>query len=196
MSGLCECGCGQQAPLARKTDNRDGRRKGEALRFVRGHENVGRRGKNHGSWKGGRVMMGGYVYVHRPEHPHASARGYVAEHVLVASRVLGKQLPPGAEVHHVNGDKTDNRTANLVICESKGYHRMLHERAEALRVYGNPNWRKCTFCKHYGDPASGDMYVRQNARKAYHRECERKNQRERAAVLRELRRRGIDPRQD
>ena len=34
---LCECGCGHPAPIAKKTDRRDGVRKGEPLRFISGH---------------------------------------------------------------------------------------------------------------------------------------------------------------
>lgn len=38
---LCECGCGQSAPLARKANNRLGYVKGQSMRFIQGH---GRRG--------------------------------------------------------------------------------------------------------------------------------------------------------
>jgi hypothetical protein len=34
---LCECGCGEPAPLAQKTSARDGWKKGEPLRFLVGH---------------------------------------------------------------------------------------------------------------------------------------------------------------
>lgn len=36
-SGLCQCGCGQQTPLAKYTDPRDGSTKGEPLRFITNH---------------------------------------------------------------------------------------------------------------------------------------------------------------
>jgi hypothetical protein len=35
--GLCECGCGQPAPLAKRTDRRQGTVKGEPQRYIRGH---------------------------------------------------------------------------------------------------------------------------------------------------------------
>jgi hypothetical protein len=35
--GLCECGCGQTTPLAKKTDARKGYRKGEHTRYCPGH---------------------------------------------------------------------------------------------------------------------------------------------------------------
>jgi hypothetical protein len=37
---LCECGCGKPAPIAKYTDRGKGWRKGEAVRFIRGHANV------------------------------------------------------------------------------------------------------------------------------------------------------------
>ena len=34
---LCECGCGERAPLAQKTNSRKGEVRGEPLRFIAGH---------------------------------------------------------------------------------------------------------------------------------------------------------------
>ena len=56
------------------------------------------------------------------------------EHRAVAERVLGKPLPPGAEIHHVNESKLDNRPENLVICQDHAYHALLHSRLAALRA--------------------------------------------------------------
>jgi hypothetical protein len=39
FSGLCECGCGSPAPLARKTSTERGWVKGEPIRFIHGHQN-------------------------------------------------------------------------------------------------------------------------------------------------------------
>jgi len=42
MDGMCECGCGEPAPIARRTDSRCGIVKGQPQRFILGHANRGR----------------------------------------------------------------------------------------------------------------------------------------------------------
>lgn len=74
------------------------------------------------------------------------------EHIEVAERALGKPLPGGAQVHHVNEIKTDNRGCNLVICPSRAYHILLHYRTKAYDACGHADWCKCTYCKQYDDP--------------------------------------------
>lgn len=56
------------------------------------------------------------------------------EHIVVAERVLGRRLPSGAVVHHVNLDTHDNRPCNLVICPNEAYHRLLHKRLRDHRA--------------------------------------------------------------
>lgn len=44
---LCACGCGQPAPIARKTSTANGVRAGDQLRFVHGHHNRTQPRKDH-----------------------------------------------------------------------------------------------------------------------------------------------------
>jgi Mor family transcriptional regulator len=78
----------------------------------------------HGAWKGGHVKIGeGYVGIWvAPDDPLASMRlreGYVLEHRLVMARHLGRPLTRTETVHHINGDKTDNRLENLQLRQGK-----------------------------------------------------------------------------
>lgn len=66
-------------------------------------------------------------------------------HVIIAEKALGRDLPNGAEVHHVDGNKTNNDNSNLIICPNRAYHRLLHLRTAALNACGNPQWRLCIF---------------------------------------------------
>ena len=54
-------------------------------------------------------------------------------HALVAEAVLGKKLPARAVVHHIDGDPSNNRADNLVICPSREYHHLIHQ-IENLKV--------------------------------------------------------------
>lgn len=99
----------------------------------------------------------------------------VLEHIAVAESVLGKKLPQGAEVHHVNRNRLDNRPENLVICPDVSYHKLLHVRMDALEASGNANYRKCPFCKEYDDTSS--MVHNPSARYFYHRACKREYRR-------------------
>jgi len=74
-----------------------------------------------GGVRGG--YLGGYIAVWiKPDHPLFSmaqkgyrSGGYVLEHRLVMAQSLGRPLEPHETVHHVNGDKTDNRLENLQL---------------------------------------------------------------------------------
>ena len=89
-----------------------------------------------------------YTLVYEPTHPRATVSGCIRAHVLVAERALGHLLPASAEVHHVNGNRRDDSNRNLVICQDRGYHMLLHRRTRVVRAGGNPNTeRLCAHCQ-------------------------------------------------
>lgn len=112
-----------------------------------------RSGASSGVWRGGIYVQGSsrstvrYVVVLNPSHPRQRV-GYVFEHILIVERALGYFLPRKHPTHHVDGDGTNNRNSNLVVCESESYHRLLHARARIIRMGGNPNLDKvCSTCQ-------------------------------------------------
>lgn len=69
-------------------------------------------------------------------------------HIALAEKALGKKLPKGAEIHHVDEDKTNNNPDNLVICPNHSYHALLHARQRILAAGGTPGKQKiCGMCK-------------------------------------------------
>ncbi len=93
-----------------------------------------------------------------------------AVHIRLAEKALGRLLPSGVVVHHANEDRLDNRPENLVIC-TQWYHRLLHTRINACKACGNPNWRKCKFCKKYDDPQNMRIVETPYKTVSEHREC-------------------------
>jgi hypothetical protein len=50
------------------------------------------------------------------------------EHIRVAEHKLGRPLGKSEQVHHINGDKTDNREENLLILRSNRDHQCIHSK--------------------------------------------------------------------
>ena len=158
----CECGCGEPTTIV----------KGRSKRFRHGHSirlTVGT--ALHPAWKGGTRRNHGYIQRLAPHHPRATKDGYVFEHIIIAESVLGRHLPKGVEVHHVDENKSRNVNSNLVICENHAYHLLLHQRMRAYRATGNPNARKCRYCKQYDLPER--MYGHRSV--FYHQTCKKQS---------------------
>jgi hypothetical protein len=111
-------------------------------------------------------MQGGYL-----GHQINGVRMF--DHVRIAEAALGKPLPPGAVVHHVNEIKTDNRPTNLVICPDKAYHNLIHARMRAMDACGDPNKRPCRHCKRYDDLSNLKVHDRGTTESYWHVQCAR-----------------------
>ena len=156
MEKLCKCGCGE---VVKKING-----------FILGHQSRGERNCN---WKGGKAFGGNsanYVMIKKYGHPRARPDGYVYEHILMAEEAMGKSLPLGAEIHHFNG--YENKKGNLVICQDRAYHELLHQRKRAYDVCGNASWRKCWICKEYDDVENMIKYCSNTT--YHHMECQKK----------------------
>ncbi|MCL4418380.1 MAG: HNH endonuclease [Actinobacteria bacterium] len=84
--------------------------------------------ENNPAWIGGRTNHGqGYICIFKPEHPDSNSCGYVLEHRIIMEEAIGRYLEPDEIVHHINGDKKDNRIENLLLFASQKEHASFHK---------------------------------------------------------------------
>jgi hypothetical protein len=108
---MCQCGCGQPAPIASKTRTKLGHVKGQPVRYIRGHSGRGKRSPNR--HKGPRWVAEDRGYSSPCHiwqlslHPkgygfeYCSTRGYMRyAHALAYERTHGP-TPEGLEVDHL-----------------------------------------------------------------------------------------------
>ena len=63
----------------------------------------------------------------------ADKRGRVSEHRLVVAQSLNRCLDREEEVHHINGNKQDNRLSNLQLLSKSEHSREVHAELARLR---------------------------------------------------------------
>jgi hypothetical protein len=88
---------------------------------------LGKKGPAAPGWKGGAYssLRDGYIYRYMPEHPQATAKGYVLEHRLVMEGLIGRPLEPDEDVNHKNGIKGDNRPENLMLVRHNAHYALM-----------------------------------------------------------------------
>jgi hypothetical protein len=87
------------------------------------------------------------------------------EHIRIAEEMLGRKLGKTEQVHHINGDKTDNRPENLMIMRSNGDHIRAHgvaKKSELIQTSDGsyvaiPCQRECVRCHRLFVPTNYDQ---------------------------------------
>lgn len=102
--------------------------------------------RENAKYKTGRSLdKDGYVLVSGQwDHPRARKSSQVYEHILVMENHLGRYIRNDEEVHHINGNKADNRIKNLKVT-TRSEHKREHN--AHLRMDGGTAGRggKITF---------------------------------------------------
>jgi hypothetical protein len=69
-----------------------------------------------------RPTSDGYIAVYMPDHPNTTCTGFILEHRLVMSQLLGRPLIDTEVVHHRDEDRQNNDPDNLKLYASPGQH--------------------------------------------------------------------------
>lgn len=100
--------------------------KNKDVEFV--NRSLARKREKGSNWNGGiRKTARGYVQILNPEHHRADSSGYVMEHIVVFENATGIQIPRNCCIHHLNGDKSDNRIENLCMM-THAAHTVFHHK--------------------------------------------------------------------
>lgn len=86
------------------------------------------------------IIKKGYRYIWDKSHPKADSDGYVSEHVLVVERRIGRHLMDDECVHHIDRNRINNSSKNLVLYKNQAEHmKEAHSFGMeiALRAWGN-----------------------------------------------------------
>lgn len=137
---LCECNCGEPAPIAKLTNSRRGHIKGQPVRFIKGHQfktpelraiasakAKHRTGRSHPRWRGGtrrHSRDGGLTYI--------GPKRYVRTRRQVAERKLGRKLSPDEVAYHIDGDRSNNSPENIGVTTRREHLRRINERKSRL----------------------------------------------------------------
>ena len=101
-----------RAKIAKKIakKNRGRKHTPEAIeKMKRAHDKHRTKGKGH------KIKVSGYTYIYYPTHKNCNGSGFIAEHRLIMERHLGRYIKNDEVVHHINGNKSDNRIENLQL---------------------------------------------------------------------------------
>lgn len=105
-------------------------------------------------------MVNNYRVIYMPNHPRAMKsknwNGYIYEHIMLAEKFMKRPLKKNEVVHHLDEDRTNNRTGNIIVLE-RSQHTKLHvwmsdgalgkKLPRKNRVNSKNSSKYCLYCK-------------------------------------------------
>ncbi len=83
------------------------------------------KGKENKNWKHGKCLKTGYIYdtieTNHPLISMAGKRNRIAEHRLIIAKHLNRPLLSNEVVHHIDGNRSNNKIENLVLLTKQNH---------------------------------------------------------------------------
>jgi hypothetical protein len=118
----CNCGCGKETRGMNQYvhgHNRRGKTRcfsaSSIQRMCLGQKKRFENPENHPRWKGGEMLAKGYLWIRLPGHHRANRQNYVKNCILIVEDWLRIPIMSNYDIHHINGDKLDDRPINLAV---------------------------------------------------------------------------------
>lgn len=73
------------------------------------------------------ITKEGYIQIYVPKNPEARENGYAPKHRVNAAKKLGRALNPDEVVHHIDGNKKNNKKGNLQVL-TRPEHSAIHSK--------------------------------------------------------------------
>ena len=103
---------------------------------MRGEHNNHIKSSKHYRWNNRLKSTEGYTKIRvGKSHPLSDPNGYVYEQKLVAVTAFGLDFIKGKIIHHINGNKSDNRLENIEIL-TRSEHNKLHNKSKQRDLSG------------------------------------------------------------
>jgi hypothetical protein len=85
---------------------------------------LNRSGNKHHAWNGGvSITKDGYRSIRSNLNHLCGVKKYILEHRLVVEKEICRKLLPTEDVHHIDGNRTNNNITNLMAFSSRSAHK-------------------------------------------------------------------------